>query len=58
MVNGVTLYKGGGPANFGGRISSILDVTLKNGDAGRTKVTGGVGYSFKSLVDRRAISEK
>jgi hypothetical protein len=49
MVNGVTLYKGGGPANFGGRISSILDVTLKNGDAGRTKVTGGVGLVSSRL---------
>ncbi|HZI24790.1 MAG TPA: TonB-dependent receptor [Chryseolinea sp.] len=49
MVNGVTLYKGGGPANFGGRISSILDVTLKNGDAGKTKVTGGVGLVSSRL---------
>lgn len=49
LVNGVTLYKGGGPANFGGRISSILDVSLKNGDAGRTKVTGGVGLVSSRL---------
>ncbi len=50
MVNGVTLYKGGGPANFGGRISSILDVSLKNGDAGKTKVTGGVGLVSSRLA--------
>jgi hypothetical protein len=50
MVNGITLYKGGGPANFGGRISSILDVSLKNGDAGRTKVTGGVGLVSSRLA--------
>ncbi|HEX6225159.1 MAG TPA: TonB-dependent receptor, partial [Chryseolinea sp.] len=50
MVNGITLYKGGGPANFGGRISSILDVSLKNGDAGRTKVTGGVGMVSSRLA--------
>lgn len=50
MVNVVTLYKGGGPANFGGRISSILDVTLKNGDAGKTKVTGGVGLVSSRLA--------
>jgi outer membrane receptor protein involved in Fe transport len=50
MVSGVTLYKGGGPANFGGRISSILDVTLKNGDAGKTKVAGGVGLVSSRLA--------
>lgn len=49
MVNGVTLYKGGGPANFGSRISSVLDVTLKNGDAGKTKITGGVGLVSSRL---------
>jgi outer membrane receptor protein involved in Fe transport len=49
MVSGVTLYKGGGPASFGGRISSILDVTLKNGDAGKTKVAGGVGLVSSRL---------
>lgn len=50
MVSGVTLYKGGGPSNFGGRISSILDVTLKNGDAGRAKVSGGVGLVSSRLA--------
>ena len=50
MVSGVTLYKGGGPSNFGGRISSILDVTLKNGDAGKTKVSGGVGLVSSRLA--------
>lgn len=50
MVSGVTLYKGGGPANFGGRISSILDVTLRNGDAGKTKVSGGVGLVSSRLA--------
>ncbi len=49
MVNGVTLYKGGGPANFGSRISSVLDVSLKNGDAGKTKVTGGAGLVSSRL---------
>ena len=50
MVSGVTLYKGGGPSNFGGRISSILDVTLRNGDAGRAKVSGGVGLVSSRLA--------
>lgn len=57
MVSGVTLYKGGGPANFGGRISSILDVSLKNGDAGRTKVTGGVGLVSSRLAIEGPIAK-
>ena len=50
MVSGVTLYKGGGPANFGSRISSVLDVSLKNGDAGKHAVTGGVGTISSRLA--------
>lgn len=43
MVSGVTLYKGGGPANFGSRIASILDVSLRNGDASKHSLSGGIG---------------
>lgn len=50
MINGVTLYKGGGPANFGSRISSVLDVSLKNGDAGKHTVTGGIGTISSRLA--------
>lgn len=52
MVSDVTLYKGNGPANFGGRISSVLDVSLKKGDATRHTVSGGVG-----LVSSRIAAE-
>jgi TonB dependent receptor-like, beta-barrel/CarboxypepD_reg-like domain/TonB-dependent Receptor Plug Domain len=49
MVSDVMLYKGGGPANFGGRISSVLDIDLKNGDAGKHTFTGGVGLVSSRL---------
>ncbi|HEX5170503.1 MAG TPA: TonB-dependent receptor [Cyclobacteriaceae bacterium] len=49
MVSDVVLYKGGGPANFGGRISSVLDIDLKNGDAGKHTLTGGVGLISSRL---------
>lgn len=52
MVSNVTLYKGGGPANFGGRISSVLDVSLRNGDAGKHTISGGLG-----LVSSRLTAE-
>ena len=52
MVNEVNLYKGGGPANFGGRTSSVLDIKLRNGDDEKYKVSGGVG-----LVSSRITAE-
>jgi hypothetical protein len=50
MISNVTLYKGGGPANFGSRISSVLDVSLRNGDAGKLSVSGGVGLVSSRLT--------
>ena len=43
MVNDITLYKGAGPASFGSRISSVLDVSLKKGDAAKHSFSGGIG---------------
>ena len=50
MVNNVTLYKGGGPANFGSRISSVLDVSLRNGDASKHTISGGLGLISSRLT--------
>jgi hypothetical protein len=50
MVNNVTLYKGGGPANYGGRISSVLDISLKNGNDSKHTVTGGIGLVSSRLA--------
>jgi len=50
MINSVTLYKGGGPANFGGRVASVLDIKLRNGDVGRLAVKGGVGMISSRLT--------
>lgn len=32
-INNVSLYKGGFPARFGSRLSSVLDLSMKDGDA-------------------------
>jgi len=42
-VQDVTLFKGGIPASYGERISSIMDVKLKDGNAENLKFYGGVG---------------
>lgn len=49
LISDVALYKGGGPARYGGRVSSVLDVKLRNGDASRHKVKGGVGLVSSRL---------
>ena len=44
VINDISLYKGGIPAQFGGRVSSIMDITEKDGN---TKVySGNVGISM------------
>lgn len=42
-VKDVTLFKGGIPASYGERVSSIMDVQLKEGNAETLKFYGGVG---------------
>jgi len=48
-VKDVKLIKGGVPAEYGGRLSSILDVRLKDGDNQDYQVNGGVGLIFSRL---------
>ena len=43
IVDKVTLYRGGVPANFGGRSSAFLDVKLKEGDVQKITGDGGAG---------------
>ncbi len=49
-VSGVELYKGHIPAQFGGRISSVIDVQTKNGSFKRQKIKAGVGPVFSRLT--------
>jgi hypothetical protein len=48
-VKDVKLFKGGIPAMYGGRASSILDVKMKEGNAKKLEVNGGVGVIFSRL---------
>ncbi|WP_046244684.1 TonB-dependent receptor [Hymenobacter terrenus] len=42
-VQSVDLYKSGFPAQFGGRLSSVVDVKLREGNRQRNVATGGIG---------------
>lgn len=42
-IKNVTLIKGGMPANYGGRLSSVLDITMKDGNYKEVHGQGGIG---------------
>jgi hypothetical protein len=49
-INSVDLIKGGFPANYGGRLSSVLDVRMKEGNRKQWKATGAVGLISSRLT--------
>ena len=52
VIKDVKLYKGGIPAKYGGRLSSVLDIYQKEGNSKEFKLTGGIG-----LVSSRLLAE-
>lgn len=58
-VKDVKLYKGGIPARYGGRIASILDIRMKDGNAKKFGVQGGVGTIFSRIaVEGPTVKDK
>lgn len=57
VVNGLDLYKGGIPSKFGGRVSSVLDVTQQTGDFENFKVNGGIGLISSRLLVQGPIKK-
>ena len=49
-VLSVDLYKGGFPAQYGGRLSSVVDVKLREGDREKVHVSGGLGLISSRLT--------
>ena len=50
VVNNLELYKGGIPSQFGGRVSSVLDVHQHTGSDQEFKATGGIGLISSKLM--------
>ncbi len=42
-IKNVTLIKGGMPAQYGGRLSSVVDVAMKEGNRNKTQIDAGIG---------------
>ena len=49
-IKDVTLIKGGAPANYGGRLSSVVDVTMKDGNNKEFHAEGGIGLIASRLT--------
>ncbi len=49
-IKDVKLFKGGIPARYGGRVSSVLDIFQKEGNSKDLKVSGGIGAVASRLL--------
>ncbi|WP_343697235.1 TonB-dependent receptor [Flavobacterium sp.] len=58
-IKDLKLYKGGIPARFGGRASSVLDIYQKDGSSKDFHVNGGIGIvSSRLLVEGPIVKDK
>lgn len=51
-IKDLKLYKGGIPAKYGGRVSSVLDIYQKEGNSNDFEMSGGIG-----IVSSRLLAE-
>jgi outer membrane receptor for ferrienterochelin and colicin len=58
-IKSVELIKGGFPARYGGRLSSVIDINMKDGNKDSYHVEGGVGIiSSNVMVEGPIIKDK
>ena len=58
-VKDAKMYKGGIPAKYGGRLSSVLDVRQKEGNSKEFGVNGGVGLlSSRLMIEGPVLKDK
>jgi outer membrane receptor for ferrienterochelin and colicin len=56
-VKGATLIKGGMPSSYGGRISSVIDVSMKEGNNKKFQMDGGIGLISSRLTIQGPIQK-
>ena len=58
-IKDVQIYKGGMPAEYGGRLSSVLDIKMKEGNDKNYSVSGGLGLISSRLnIEGPIVKEK
>ena len=58
VIKDAELYKAGIPAQFGGRLSSLLDVRTKDGNAKKFSATGGIGLLASRVMIEGPIKKE
>ena len=56
-IQQIDIHKGGMPANYGGRISSVIALTTSNGNQNRWKVDGNIGVLASTLTIQGPIKK-
>lgn len=57
-IKDATIIKGNSPARFGGRLSSVLDVKMKEGNNRNYQVSGGIGLISSRLTVEGPIQKE
>ncbi|HKO81113.1 MAG TPA: TonB-dependent receptor [Chitinophagaceae bacterium] len=57
-IKDATIIKGNSPAQFGGRLSSVLDVKMKEGNNKKYQVSGGLGLISSRLTIEGPIQKE
>ncbi len=58
-IKDVTVFKGTMPAEYGGRLSSVLDITMKDGSTKEYEANGGIGLiSSRLTIDGPIVKDK
>ncbi|WP_243735774.1 TonB-dependent receptor [Christiangramia sabulilitoris] len=58
-IKDLKLYKGGIPAKYGGRVSSVLDIYQRDGNSKNFKMQGGIGaVSSRLLAEGPIVKDK
>ncbi|MDZ7633275.1 MAG: TonB-dependent receptor [Bacteroidales bacterium] len=59
LITDVTLFKSGMPAKYGGRISSVMEITPIEGNMERIMVSGGISpVTGRIMIDGPIVKEK
>ncbi|MCF8374621.1 MAG: TonB-dependent receptor [Bacteroidales bacterium] len=58
-IKDLELYKGNAPANYGGRLSSILDIQMNEGNSKKFSTSGGLGLlSSRLTIESPIVKDK
>jgi hypothetical protein len=58
IINSIALYKGGFPARYGGKLSSIVDITQKEGSSSGPEGSYSIGITDFSILLEGPIKKK